>query len=315
MGRLNANASPSNPQPPQEEYQLHYQQQQQQQTENDTFPDDHLPPPPPNDTYYTVEDVQNPPPPPSQQQPQYNQLSPPVVQYPPPSPQAIPLQPVLYPQQSPHIVPPRRYTPASQPGFQQQQAVVQFPPQPVKYPPENFVGQAGYQQPMHNSGNNQGTPVGTPVPSQYPMVNQVGTEGWKTGLFDCMDDPGSVSAMLLGSSPAPFMLRLIDLTLCVPIVHSVRDKWSAIRFDRLPHWPPMPDFMHVPHKAQESLRTCRPGPDWLIHCFCEWCALCQEYRELQHRGLDPSIGYMANVARNQQQQHGEERDSFVYVCL
>lgn len=33
-----------------------------------------------------------------------------------------------------------------------------------------------------------------------------------------------------------------------------------------------------------------PAPDWVIHCFCEWCALCQEYRELHLRGLDPSIG-------------------------
>ncbi|KAK2991398.1 hypothetical protein RJ640_010862 [Escallonia rubra] len=66
-----------------------------------------------------------------------------------------------------------------------------------------------------------------------------------------------VSAMLLDCSPGPFMLLLIDLTLCVPIVHSLRHKWSAIWFDRLPHWTAMPDFMHVPHKAQESLRTCR----------------------------------------------------------
>lgn len=33
-----------------------------------------------------------------------------------------------------------------------------------------------------------------------------------------------------------------------------------------------------------------PAPDWIVHCFCECCALCQEYRELQQRGLDPSIG-------------------------
>lgn len=33
-----------------------------------------------------------------------------------------------------------------------------------------------------------------------------------------------------------------------------------------------------------------PAPDWITHCFCEYCALCQEYRELKNRGLDPSIG-------------------------
>ncbi|GMN56677.1 hypothetical protein TIFTF001_025785 [Ficus carica] len=43
-----------------------------------------------------------------------------------------------------------------------------------------------------------------------------------------------------------------------------------------------------------------PAPDWVTHVFCEWCALCQEYRELQRRGLDPSIGWQGNVARGQQ---------------
>ncbi|CAH2041354.1 unnamed protein product [Thlaspi arvense] len=32
-----------------------------------------------------------------------------------------------------------------------------------------------------------------------------------------------------------------------------------------------------------------PAPDWVTHCLCEWRALCQEYRELQHRGIDPSF--------------------------
>lgn len=33
-----------------------------------------------------------------------------------------------------------------------------------------------------------------------------------------------------------------------------------------------------------------PASDCITHCFCECCALCQEYRELKNRGLDPSIG-------------------------
>ncbi|TKY60957.1 PLANT CADMIUM RESISTANCE 2 [Spatholobus suberectus] len=30
--------------------------------------------------------------------------------------------------------------------------------------------------------------------------------------------------------------------------------------------------------------------DCLVHCFCEPCALCQEYRELENRGFNMSIG-------------------------
>ncbi|KAJ0047722.1 hypothetical protein Pint_16439 [Pistacia integerrima] len=34
----------------------------------------------------------------------------------------------------------------------------------------------------------------------------------------------------------------------------------------------------------------RPALDWVTHLYCHWCALCQEYRELQSRGFDPSLG-------------------------
>ena len=33
-----------------------------------------------------------------------------------------------------------------------------------------------------------------------------------------------------------------------------------------------------------------PCTDCCVHCFCEECALCQEYRELKNRGFDLSIG-------------------------
>ncbi|EOA29686.1 hypothetical protein CARUB_v10016079mg [Capsella rubella] len=40
-----------------------------------------------------------------------------------------------------------------------------------------------------------------------------------------------------------------------------------------------------------------PASDCLTHCCCECCALCQEYRELKNRGVDPSIGWNGNVQR------------------
>ncbi|CAN8321014.1 unnamed protein product [Cochlearia groenlandica] len=48
-----------------------------------------------------------------------------------------------------------------------------------------------------------------------------------------------------------------------------------------------------------------PAPDWITHCFCEYCALCQEYRELKNRGLDPSIGWSGNVQRQRMAQQQE----------
>ncbi|XP_059070620.1 protein PLANT CADMIUM RESISTANCE 2-like [Cryptomeria japonica] len=38
-----------------------------------------------------------------------------------------------------------------------------------------------------------------------------------------------------------------------------------------------------------------PCNDCLVHCCCESCALCQEYRELKHRGYDPALGWTGNL--------------------
>ncbi|KAF3792563.1 hypothetical protein EJ110_NYTH08476 [Nymphaea thermarum] len=48
-------------------------------------------------------------------------------------------------------------------------------------------------------------------------------------------------------------------------------------------------FFRAKLRAQYRLPE-KPAADWLVHCICEPCALTQEYRELQRRGFDPSIG-------------------------
>ena len=38
-----------------------------------------------------------------------------------------------------------------------------------------------------------------------------------------------------------------------------------------------------------------PCKDCCVHYFCVCCALCQEYRELKNRGLDPAIGKLQHT--------------------
>nr|GEW28892.1 auxilin-like protein [Tanacetum cinerariifolium] len=38
----------------------------------------------------------------------------------------------------------------------------------------------------------------------------------------------------------------------------------------------------------------QPCNDVFVHCCCEFCALCQEYRELKNRGFEPSLGWEGN---------------------
>ncbi|XP_065861141.1 protein PLANT CADMIUM RESISTANCE 11-like [Euphorbia lathyris] len=46
----------------------------------------------------------------------------------------------------------------------------------------------------------------------------------------------------------------------------------------------------------------KPCNDCCVHFWCEQCALCQEYRELQNRGFDLSIGWDGNLARQKRLQ-------------
>lgn len=44
----------------------------------------------------------------------------------------------------------------------------------------------------------------------------------------------------------------------------------------------------------------KPCGDCLVHCFCECCSLCQEYRELKNRGFDPALGWVGNLEKHNQ---------------
>ncbi|CAA6665995.1 unnamed protein product [Spirodela intermedia] len=52
--------------------------------------------------------------------------------------------------------------------------------------------------------------------------------------------------------------------------------------------------------GQSNTTWCRPPDDLIIHLLCPTCALCQEYRELKNRGIDPSMGYQNYLAQQQQ---------------
>lgn len=48
----------------------------------------------------------------------------------------------------------------------------------------------------------------------------------------------------------------------------------------------------------------KPCADCLVHCCCLCCALCQEYRELKNRGLDPALGWAGCMEKQQSGQAG-----------
>ncbi|KAH9311099.1 hypothetical protein KI387_026134, partial [Taxus chinensis] len=62
-------------------------------------------------------------------------------------------------------------------------------------------------------------------------------------------------------------------------------------------------FYRTKMRAKFNMPESRCG-DCLLHCFCDPCAMCQEYRELKHKGYDPALGWMGNMQKQQLQGMG-----------
>ncbi|KAL5726262.1 hypothetical protein ACHQM5_009317 [Ranunculus cassubicifolius] len=239
-------------------------------------------------------------------------------------PQAIPQQfpPQATPQQFPPQANPQQFPPQAQ-YYQTQQAQPQnFPQQPspqpayTKPPPNTPYNQNGvpmYQQnaaPVYQQGGvpMYQTPAQGYVPQQSPYApraypTNTGTVGWSTGLFDCMDDP--TNAVITACCPCFTFGQIAEIidnghTTCAT---------SGILYGCIAAFIGVPCLISCGYRSKLRSKYDLievPAADWITHCFCEWCALCQEYRELKNRGLDPAIGWQGNMMKNQgmQQQQG-----------
>nr|XP_043613711.1 protein PLANT CADMIUM RESISTANCE 6-like [Erigeron canadensis] len=227
------------------------------------------------------------------------------------SPESMP-PPEAYPPQKPAMYPPQQtpttYPPQQEPvQFPPQPQPVQFPPQQTNYTPQNYnyaspqpqgvnyvnSGGAGYQP----SPMKMGPPEGIAIGSQYLAP----TQGWtnNNGLFDCAEDPEN--AIITACFPCITFGQIAEIvdngqTSCAT---------SGLIYGVIAALIGIPCIMSCSYRTKIRSRYGlmeTPAPDWVTHCFCEWCALCQEYRELKARGLDPAIGWQGNMARNQQMQ-------------
>ncbi|KAK9116091.1 hypothetical protein Sjap_015038 [Stephania japonica] len=119
---------------------------------------------------------------------------------------------------------------------------------------------------------------------------------WSTGLCDCCSDISSccltcwcpcvtfgriAEIVDRGSTSCGVSGALYTLILCVT---GCACMYSCFYRSKL----------RGQYFLEEGPCTCT---DCCLHCCCEECALCQEYRELQNRGFDMSIGWHANMER------------------
>ncbi|KAH7516560.1 protein PLANT CADMIUM RESISTANCE 11 [Ziziphus jujuba] len=130
-------------------------------------------------------------------------------------------------------------------------------------------------------------PLTTSTASHSPLP-------WSTGLCDCCDDVtsccltcwcpcvtfGRIAEMVdRGSTSCGVSGALYTLILCVTGCSCM---YSCFYRSKL--------------RGQYFLEE-SPCTDCCIHCCCEECALCQEYRELKNHGFDMSIGWHGNEER------------------
>ncbi|KAH7679742.1 PLAC8 motif-containing protein [Dioscorea alata] len=152
-----------------------------------------------------------------------------------------------------------------------------------------------YYAPPPAPGITTGIPAGI---SSFQVQSQA--QGpWSTGLCNCFDDVnnccvtcfcpcitfGQVAEIIdRGSTSCGTSGALYTLIMCLIGCHCI---YSC--------------FYRKKMRLQYSLAS-SPCNDCLVHCFCEQCALCQEYRELKRRGFNMEIGWQANL---ENQGHGQ----------
>ncbi|GKA49444.1 PLAC8 motif-containing protein [Tanacetum coccineum] len=111
----------------------------------------------------------------------------------------------------------------------------------------------------------------TVPPPQYvtgiPAQHMPATNKWSTGLFDCTEDMSSCKSKTY-----------------------IVDRHPGITFSTR-------ELLLV---MQEYMFREQPCNDVFVHCCCEFCALCQEYRELKNRGFEPSLGWEGNLVMQNQ---------------
>ncbi|KAK1565006.1 hypothetical protein Q3G72_016732 [Acer saccharum] len=256
----------------QQQLQLQPQPQQQQQTNQQAYGAQK------NNQMYQHAQINQPAGtyPPQKMQPQ-------PVQFPPPSPQNN----NMYQTRSPVAYPPQQ-------GAGQTNNAVNFPPTTAQdFPP----GQGVQFQQGNGQQYVQGFPVQRPTP-QHTSVIASQKAAWSSGLFDCMNDP--MNAVITALFPCLTFGQVAEI---IDEGHTSCGT-SGMLYGAIAFFIAVPCIMSCTYRTKLRNKFGlpeAPAPDWITHFLCEWCALCQEYRELQLRGWDPTIGWQGNVARNQPQ--------------
>ncbi|XP_019170491.1 PREDICTED: protein PLANT CADMIUM RESISTANCE 2-like [Ipomoea nil] len=132
-----------------------------------------------------------------------------------------------------------------------------------------------------------GIPVGGPPQNQAPAV-------WSSDLCNCCDDVSN--CFITCFCPCITFGQIAEITDKGAISCGV----SGALYCLIAFVIGCPCFYSCFYRSKlrkQYMLPESPCGDCLVHCCCESCALCQEYRELKHRGFNMSLGWEGNMDR------------------
>ncbi|KAF5818291.1 putative PLAC8 motif-containing protein [Helianthus annuus] len=230
--------------------------------------------------------------------PQHDQTPSPSPPSPPPPPPSPPPPPPPPPQPPPPPVNPQQPLPQ----WQQQSAMVLAPPPHYQsYNPPMFPMGPPPQFFQLPPGTIAAAAAPSPAPNHlYPDHER----DWSTGLFQCTSNMkncfvttlcpcvtfGEIAEILTeGHTP---WYEPATLCACLGAASFI---FIFLLWLTFPYTCLYRVKMRRKYKLKGSL-----AEDCAINAFCGWCALCQQYRELDHQGFNVSIGWHENKRRERQ---------------
>ncbi|KAG2250710.1 hypothetical protein Bca4012_063849 [Brassica carinata] len=153
-----------------------------------------------------------------------------------------------------------------------------------------------------------GVPMSQFAPPSYHQANvniSVGTP-WRSGLFDCQED--QTNAVMTAILPCVTFGQIAE------VLDEGEMTCPLGSFIYLLMMPALCSQWVMGSKYREKMRRRfnlveAPYSDCATHVLCSCCSLCQEYRELKARNLDPSLGWNGILAQRQGQ-HESDAPSF-----
>ncbi|XP_030487466.2 protein PLANT CADMIUM RESISTANCE 8 [Cannabis sativa] len=139
-------------------------------------------------------------------------------------------------------------------------------------------------------------PIGSVAPNFHANQNQPLGKPWTTGLFDCYEN--QTNAVMTSFLPCVTFGQIAE------VLHEGEMACHLGSFIYLLMMPALCSQWIMGSKYRTKLRTKydlveAPYTDVISHVFCPCCSLCQEYRELKIRGLDPALGWNGILAQQQ----------------